>query len=472
MRWDYIPVSTTGTELVPGRGFWWYWYDRDINPDDNVLGGGTSESVALDGFFLSAIGDAVAGNPSQQFDDNTNCASDQSSCSFPFTTPNGDPVLAGAPPGTVTPDDDDFYMIGNPFSFPMDFSAVSASGGTMAAQGFIWNPGNQSGTFPRTGEDVGLDGPGTYEVVFATPPPGEQGAVAVWNGVLVEVTKDVTGATPTTADDPGAPVTFTFDAAVAATTETPLFHGKDGDATATPEAYIQFGLFGETASGAKTRDETAYLRFVDGAQFQWDPMDASKPAWPFGTVGLIGVEGERDGESTFQAVKALPVQAAKRQTTLALKLSEPGTYELVWKSEGLRGRLYDSVTDEHIPLHEGRYVFTADATDGDWAQRFVLKTAPGGLRTAPKAGDRDEAFVGLPSPNPATDAFALDIATDSEAVVVVFDVLGRRVFETVLRDSKDGQTLRVPTESFTPGAYLVVVEADGVRETRRVTVVR
>ena len=467
-RWDYIPVPTTDTVLRPGRGFWWYWYDLDLTPNPTGAGGGTSVSVELDNFQLSADGSPLTGLFTESFEDNTNCSSDPNEpCPAGRTRNGAPPAQVELPTGTqtprsnVTPADDDYYMVGNPFPFPMDFSAITASGGTLAAQGVIWNPDNQSGTFPRTGEDIAFDGPGTYEIVFATPPPGGggQGAVAVWNGVLVEVSK--------TDGQVGQPVIFTFDPVVAATSEDPPFHGK----SETPEAYIRFGLFGETASGGKTRDEIAYLRFTDSATFGWDPTDASKPAWPGGPLGLVAPMGERNGEAHAQAVLARPLAAAAGATPLSLLLSETGEYELVWRSTGLTGTVRDLVTGDVVDLSAERYRFSAEGNGEVWTERFVVETS---AATGTEAPEASSLYVGAPMPNPATGAFALDVrlGAAAEATVSVYDALGRRVAEQTARLSASGESVRVSTAGFAPGAYLVVVEAPGVRETRRVTVLR
>ncbi|OZC01798.1 T9SS type A sorting domain-containing protein [Rubricoccus marinus] len=468
-RWDYVPAPTTGTVLRPGRGFWWYWYDQAFTPNDPAFGPGTSVSVELDGFQLSATGTEISDAFSETFEDNTNCASDQETCTPPFTTPNADPTTVGAPEGSIAPDDDDFYLFGNPFPYPMDYSAMSVTGGTLAAQGFIWNPGNPGGLNPRTGDVPELDGPGTYEIVFDTPPPSDpndptpQGAVSIWNGVLVEVTK--------TAGEVGDPVTVTYDPVLAATPEVPPFHGK----TAAPEAYARFGLFGETASGAKTRDEATYIRFLRDATLGWDRTDASKPSWPSGPVGLIAPMGERDGEPMAQAVMALPEGAAGSSVPLSVQLTEAGEYTLVWRSMRLSGTLVDIETGAQVDLAstEG-YTFTAQATGEDWVPRFVLTAAVTAVVDTEQTPEASGAYVGAPMPNPAAGAFALDVrlGAAAEATVSVYDALGRRVAEQAVRLSASGESVRVSTAGFAPGAYLVVVEAPGVRETRRVTVLR
>ncbi|MEM6325474.1 MAG: T9SS type A sorting domain-containing protein [Bacteroidota bacterium] len=467
-RWDYVPVPTTGTTLRPGRGFWWYWYDQAFTPNDPSFGDGTSVSVELDNFQLSATGPRLTGLFSEEFADNTNCASSFTTCPAGFTTPNGDPTTAGAPPGTITPNDDDFYMVGNPFTFPMDFNALSASGGTMAAQGFIWNPGNPSGLNPRTGDDIDQDGPGTYEVVFETLPPPmgspddptPQNAIAVWNGMLIEVAKDGTvGTAPTNITQP---VTFFFDPIAAVTTEEPPFHGKDGPEA---EAAIRFAMFGETASGALTRDETTWIRFRDDATDGWDRTDASKPDWPGGAVGLIAPMGTRDGEPRAQAVLALPHGSAA--VPLSILVTEAGTFDLVWRSAGLQGTLRDLETGAILDLSAERYTFAAEATDGEWAPRFVLTTAAVVDAEAPAT---PSAYVGTPVPNPANGAFHLDVQVGAGATLSVFDALGRRVRQHRLGAAET--SVVVPTEGLAPGAYVVIVEAPGVRETRRVTLVR
>ena len=138
----------TGTALEPGRGFWWYWYDLDINPPDGTSGGGTSESVELTGFYLSAIGDEVTQTVTRAFENNSNSASNSG---LPDANPAG-------PGGAVLPADDDFYMVGNPFADPLDVSSISVTGGTLQQCFFAWDPGTAGTQAPDAPNSTGSTG--------------------------------------------------------------------------------------------------------------------------------------------------------------------------------------------------------------------------------------------------------------------------------------------------------------------------
>ena len=476
-RHDYVPVPSTGSILRPGRGFWWYWYDREFTPNPAGSGGGTSSSVFVDDLTLTATGPEILGSFSEVFQDNTDCSSDPGeACPGGRVRNQPPPLTTQTPNGEVTrrtlhtPEDDDFYMVGNPFPYAMDFSGLAVSqGGTMATLGYIWNPGNPSGLNPRTGDDPEFDGPGTYEIVFETPPasdpddPTPQGAIAVWNGMLIEVTK--------TAGEVGLPVLFTYDPATSATVETPPFHGKD-----TREAYIRFGLFGETESGARTRDEAAYIRFLPSATLGWDADDSTKPTWPGGAKALIAPMSTRKGQPYPLGAMALPFKDQDTSVPLSILTTEPGEYELVWRSAGLHGVLRDLETGAIVDLAEETYTFTAASTFDEWSPRFVMDTFSSSVTTSTDAPGLAESYVGAPSPNPTTGAFHVDVrlGAAAEATVSVYDALGRLMSKTEVSANRAlaGQNVRIPTDGFTPGTYLVVVEAPGVRETRRVTVVR
>lgn len=485
-RWDYVPVPTTGTALRPGRGFWWYWYDRDITPDPTGAGGGTSVSVRLDDFELRALGSELRGTFSEKFEDNTNCASDLASCPAGFTTPNGDPVLAGAPEGTVMPNDDDFYMVGNPYPRPFLVSSISATGGTLQDAMFAWNPGRQDGTAPRTGEDPGLDGPGSYEILFQTPLPGEQAAAAVWQGLLAEVTK--------TSGEVGNPVTFTYDQAGSIGAGSPPFHGltaggptgtaakNDLVGSVSSERFLHLTLTGTTASDRQIWDDITYVRFRDDASDGWDRYDASKPV-SIESGTSLAVLGERDGETRTQAVLSLsatdrPDQRRWAVVNLAFTAEEAGSYTLSWSGAYGKGHLFDREAGEAVRIHrDSSYTFASEA--GEWDSRFVVVFFPPDADDATGAKQEDAlsaTFIGEPMPNPTVGTFRLDVQLEqaAEATVSVYDALGRRV--RVLRvgaeEAGQGTLVTVPANDLAPGAYVVAVEAPGVRETRRVTVIR
>ena len=450
-RYDYVFAPSTGTELVPGRGFWWYWYDADINPDNNAEGGGTSQSFVLDDFGLTAIGTEIVTDVSRDYDDNTNSASDSGAGDA-----NPDPTTNGAPDGTVSPADDDFYMIGNPYAVPFLVSGITATGGTLQDPLFAWNPSNAGGVDPDD-PDPTLDGPGSYEVIFRSPLPGQQAAAAVWQGLMAEVTSPA---------PVGGTVSFSFAVADTTGAGDPPFYGRTGAG----DAYVHFELTGTTASGAAVRDEAAYVRFTADAEDGWDAFDASKPIPPTSAYALIAPVGVRDGEALEQAVLSLP-EGGSPSVALAVATGEAGTYTLAWEGSALDATLVDAVTGDEVDLRTATaYTFEAEASD--WAERFTLAFASTVDATdAPAAG----LLVGEPTPNPAAGDVRLRVRLDAAADVVisVYDALGRRV-QTATATLPAGalESLAVPTDGLASGAYVVTVEAPGVRETRRLTITR
>ncbi|MEM1054402.1 MAG: T9SS type A sorting domain-containing protein [Bacteroidota bacterium] len=464
-RYDYVPASSSGSEFVPGRGFWWYWYDLDLDPDDNAQGGGTSKSVALDGFALSAVGFPVSGDTTLVYDDNVNSASDSG-----LPSANPDPTTVGAPAGTVSPADDDVYMIGNPYPRPFAVESISATGGTLQDAMFIWNPTNQGGASPSTGPDPGQDGPGSYEIVFQTPPDAIADSIAVWQGLLAEVDK--------TLAQVGSPVSFSFASAGSQGSGSPPFYGKTASAGA--ERYLHLSLYGTTASRREVRDAATYIRFREDASDAWDRFDATKPISPAGGAGLA-LLGERDGDTRHQAVLSLsatdrPDRQRWAVAHLAFAADEAGTYTLTWDGAHGRGLLRDREAGRTIRLHrEAQYTFSAEA--GSWSDRFTLVFFPPET-DAPQTAKTDtaprEVIVGEPLPNPTVGDFRMEIQADAEVVFSMYDALGRRVREVTLdaAEASRGALVTLPASGLAPGAYVVRVEAPGLQEARRVTIVR
>ncbi|MEM6327519.1 MAG: hypothetical protein AAF791_10410 [Bacteroidota bacterium] len=452
-RYDYIPASSTAKEFVPGRGIWWYWYDQDITPSPTGSGGGNSRSFSLDGFSLSALGFEVSGDTSLVFADNVNSASNSGQ-----PDANADPTTVGAPAGTVSPADDDFYMIGNPYPRPLAVGAISATGGTLQNTLFIWNPSNAAGQTPNTGSDPVQDGPGSYEVVFLTPPSGAPDSVAVWQGALAEVTK--------TAGQVGVDVTFSFAVVGSQGSGAPPFYGRTE-----AEPHVAFELRGTTTSGAETRDAASVVRFREDATDEWDVYDASKPLPPTSRYALLAPMGSRDGETVPHAVLALPADGSSSSVPMALAVNEAGSFTLTWDGHFDRATLTDLDTGATVDLGtDESYTFEAEATD--WTERFVLSFA---YSVASETTDTPvTVFVGEPTPNPATGLVRLDLRTASNATVSVVDALGRQVRQVSVpaMDAARGTTVTLPMAGLAAGTYAVIVDADGVREARRVTVIR
>lgn len=448
-RFDYVSLASTGVQLTPGRGFWWYWYDLAIDPDNASFGGGTSESVALDNFALTALGTALTASVTESFADNTNGASGSG--------PNGNPT---GPNGELLPADDDFYMVGNPFKDPFSVSSISVTGGTLQDAFFAWNAGNPNGTPPVDPSTV-LNGPGSYEVLFATPTPGQQNYAAVWQGLMAEVTSPS-----------AATIDFTFDIAGIDVNQTPPFHGKTAS-----ESYLSLYLDGTTESGAQVRDAAAWIRFRADAGTGWDRFDASKPMPPSAPFALIAPVGVRDGAAYQQAVRSLPMEAADVSVPVSFVSTEGGSFTLSWRGvdtfDGTRDlSLIDHLTRTAVDLaSSASYAFTADASD--WADRFEIRigSAAVGTETGPAA-----AFVGRPWPNPAVGAAAMNIrlAESGQVYVSVFDAIGRLISRSDRGVLEAGvvHQIEIKTDALKSGVYVVRIDGGAEQTGRRLTVVR
>jgi hypothetical protein len=448
-RYDYVPAASTGTTLVPGRGFWWYWYDLDIDPDNASFGGGTSQSVTLDGFALTALGTPLEANVTESFDDNVNTATGQ----------GGNPNPTG-PGGELLPADDDFYMIGNPFPEPFSVGAISATGGTLQDAFFAWNPGNQNGTPPNDPNPI-LNGPGSYEVLFGTPINGGPNYAAVWQGLMAEVTSPA-----------GPTIDFTFDIAGVDENQAPPFYGRRA-----AEAFVSLHLEGSTTAGARVRDAAAWLRLRDDAGLGWDRFDASKLTPPSAPYALIAPVGERDGAPYRQAVRSLPSASVDVSVPLSFAATHGGAFRLTWTgmdsfTDGRTVELTDAVTGAVVDLATAtEYAFAATATD--WTDRFALR-----IMSGPLAGEAapDGVFVGQPAPNPAAGAatLALRLAESADVTVAVYDALGRRVarVQTGVLAAGAVHQIGLPTAGLQPGVYVVRVEGEQLRTSRRLTVLR
>ena len=447
-RFDYTSASATGTEIEAGRGFWWYWYDVDIDPSNTEEGGGTSESVVLDNFALSVIGTEITTDVVRSFTDNTNNATGSP------TNPN-----PSGPSGETLPADDDFYMIGNPFPDPFSVASISVTGGTLQDCFFAWNPSNAAGQAP-TNPDSGFDGPGSYEILFASPASGGPDFAAPWQGLLAEVAETTEGGT----------VEFTMAVAGTDDTQTPPFYGRQS-----PETFVHLRLEGTSDSGARVRDEAAYVRLRGDATDTWDRYDGSKPLPPTASYAVIAPMGVRDGEAQPQAVLSLPNEAAV--VSVAFLANEAGSHTISWGDlagvpDGWTATLHDTETGARMTLAPGgSYAFDSPATG--WWERFELAFSQAAVagETAPT-----DAVVGLVSPNPTAGRahVTIRLAEAGEVAVALYDALGRQVADArsaALTAGAD-HAVALPTAGLAPGVYVVRVEGPGLTTSRRLTVLR
>ncbi|MGB3544903.1 family 10 glycosylhydrolase [Rubrivirga sp.] len=128
-------------------------------------------------------------------------------------------------------------------------------------------------------------------------------------------------------------------------------------------------------------------------------------------------------------------------------------------------------TDLRVDGRSYAYVVTSVSANSIESAPSEAAVLPGAVATDPTS--TMVAALEAPRPNPATGPVTIPfVLEDASAVTLrVFDVLGREV--AALEDGpRTAGSHRVVWQPTTAGTYLVVLEADGVRATRTVSVVR
>ena len=409
----YAAPTATDAVLVPGRGFWWYWYNENIVPPS----GGTSRSYQLTEFSLAATGYSLYTDVAEAFAETA----------------------------------DGFYMIGNPFSIPLRLGifnpvvvgddAITTSAGALSSSFYVYDPATSSYTV-LTAADFAPD------------------VLAVWQGAFAQITG-------TAGTDP----TIVYRARATDFGADPPFYGRRP-----AEAGLALRLDGTLASGARVADRAANLRLLDDAEVGWDRHDLSELAPPNAERASLALVGERDGAPHRQGVLSLPtVLASEHVVPVAFLASEEGTFEVSWEAavlpDGWTAHLRDRDTGAEADLAiEGAYAFGAQATD--WTDRFeiVLTASAVAEESGPEA-----VTVGEPYPNPTAGGLRLGVAVAApqRMTATVFDALGRRV--AVVFDgevSAGAQTLFLDAAALVPSVYVLRVTGDGVATTRRFVVAR
>ena len=327
---------------------------------------------------------------------------------------------------------------------------VTVSDGTLSTNFHAWDPGT-----------------GSYTILtadFGTPTNSD--AVPVFNGVFAEVS----GVTDPT-------VLFTASTAfVDPTQETLPLYGR----VAAAESRLALTLEGTLESGVAVRDEAALLRFRDDATLAWDQHDGSKLAVPVEDFALLAPMGERDGEAYRQAVRSLPLALEDAVTVpLAFRNTEAGTFTLGWNltalPEAWAFRLVDTQTGNGIDLRaEGSYTFTAEATD--WIEHLELTIDPAGV-VANEPTDLPSASVlsaAYPNPFAQQSRLTLELAQAERVTVAVYDVLGRRVLTLHEGPLAAGaaHAFVVDGSGLSSGSYVVRVEGETFRQSRRLTLIK
>ena len=423
----YAKPADTGTVIPPGKGFFWLWYDQAIVPDPASFGGGTSTSRELSDFRLDAATNFQNASVSQLggFTYNGTQAA------------NGNPAVSG------------FYMIGNPFPYPVQADGIQPN--LQARQSILqtWEPSGRNA--------------GTYRPIEGTQ------ALARWQGAFAEIS----------APNGFAP-DFNFD--VLRTTAQNV-QGRTGSGPqggfyrAADATSIAFTLSGVTSSGAETRDEAAIVRLLPDALDGWDARDASKLTPPAGAYALLSPVTARDGAATRTAVTSLPTDGQARTVPLAFLATDAGAYTLAWDAtlaSGTGASLRDLATGVVTDLEaQDHYAFTSGAAD--WTERFELVLSPRGATATEEAAGTDGLRVLAPRPNPArgTSEVAVELGAPQHVRADLFDALGRRVARVYDAAAPAGAlALRLDVSGLAPGVYVLRVSGDTATATRTVTVAR
>ena len=418
--------ASTDEDLVPGAGFFWYWFDQALDPADDAAGGGTSVGYDLadEAFAFSLTG-----------------------------VPLDDSVTDGSYSWTMDANADGFYMVGNPYAYPFRLGGMSVSDGTLQSGFAVWNP-----TL------------GTYEDLTANASdPFAGDALPVWNGAFAEVI----GTT-------GASVDFLTTSAFVDPTASAAGSNFVGRLAMDAEPQLRLRLQGELSGGANVTDHAAVVRFLDDADVAWDVHDGSKLLPPLAAYALLAPVGERDGARRHQRTRSLPLAFDDALTIpVAFQTTEAGSFTVSFENveslpEAWAVRFVDRVTGESFDVRSGAsHPFQAEATD--WTDRFELVISSA---TAVADEEGPEAPVALSRlrPNPAAQTTTLDLrVTEPQPVAVtVIDMLGRTVARVFDGDVAAGAEVEIAVDAarLAPGAYLVRVAGETFVETRQLVVAR
>ena len=413
----YTAAATTADDLVPGAGFFWRFYDADIVPTPTgPFGPGTSRSYALNNpaFRLRLTGTPVENGA--------------------LNVPHEVPFVQNT---------SGFYLIGNPFAYPLQLDGIAPS----------------TGTFQTTFQ--------VFDGVSYQPVTAGTSVVAPWQGLFAE------SATLTAAS--GA-FTVRYDSRrVLPQSRTTDLIGRPGGEEAL--AGVVLHLDGTTASGAAVADRAAAVRLRPDAAPGWDTHDASKLVPPVATYALVALVGDRGGEPYRHSVLALPGGGEReRIVPVGFTATDAGTYTLTADLAGLpagwTAELRDAVTGAVADLTDG-YTFASEATD--WTDRFALALRAGSA-TASEPTPTTEHALSAPAPNPSSgrSSLTLRLSTAEHVTATVIDALGRTVVTLFDGEAPAGTdvTLVVEGSRLATGIYVVRVQGATFMESRRVVVVR
>ena len=335
----YTPAAASTDAIPSGKGFFWLWYNQAITP--NPTEGGSVSRVLDATFTLPAASNFVASGQN-------------------VTVSVGPGGFTANSTGGATPSG--FYMIGNPYAYPLLGSGITANQ-TLQTTFQAYQP---------TGRTTG-----TYQPILATQ------ALARWQGVFAEISAP-TATAPT--------FSFAANSTQAIAPAGPYYRSTAGTT-------IAFALDGRTAAGVDTRDEAAIVRLMPDALDGWDRDDASKLTPPTETYALLAPMTVRDGADVRTAVTSLPADGQSRTVRLAFRATDAGTYTLTWDATlGTAATLRDMVTGAVTDLATAEsYTFTSAASD--WSERFELALgARGATASEPAAASAFRLLAARPNP--------------------------------------------------------------------------
>ena len=398
---------------------------------------------------------------------------------FPYTI-----AASGAPPaapfafavsfqssGDAT--DDGWNLLGNPFETGLDWSAPGWTKTDMSDAIYVYDPAQNR------------------YLTYSTLTGGELGpVVAAYQGFWAK------------AMAPGAALQAPEASRI---TSGGTFYGRR---PASEPPVVVFRVSGEV--GGQAREDQVRVAFVDGARDAVDPADAYKLAG-FGPDALrLYALAATDGGPVGLDISAVPADGATLDIGMDAEVGgarAAGTFVLTWPElrlpTGWVATLTDRRTDTEVDLlSQTSHTFSEEgsgaarqAPDGPLARpgapqpvRLSLddaRRADGGARFMLRVGpaqsvDREDevaaAFrLGPAWPNPTRQAATLDLwlPTAETVWIEVFDALGRRIEAVPQRSYAAGQhSLRVVSEGWSPGLYVIRVSAGGAVLSRAFTVLR
>ncbi|MGM0588831.1 MAG: lamin tail domain-containing protein [Bacteroidota bacterium] len=355
-------------------------------------------------------------------------------------------------------------LVGNPYKSPIDVTAITTTGGTLASGvGQIWD--NESSSY------------------ITTTTNGDK--VLPWQGVFVQNTDATSLTIPTSAKTTG--------------NDARLYKEKS------EQAYIHFTLSAdESNEGKQISDRSTVLYFSDEATHEWDIMDAQKLSPLSSEYVLMNLKGTRDGEVISKAQESRPMQLdgavripVEFQTTL-----DKGQLTLTWEFNGvipdnwtvvlhdyLSGTEYDLKANQSITVPVEAAVQNEQKTKGQatpgtnvsWSSSddsgFEIVISPDAITNIDKPTVEDPEGIKLlpnyPNPFNPTTQISYYLPQQSRVKLAVYNVVGQMVAELENGVVGAGEHSVSWTATDIPsGIYIYQLEVGAEVFTRKMTLIK